>query len=109
MIRPQHNAVTELATSPSLLEEMPTLEQWKELNKQVEELRLKYEQSKIQLEKYTNNARHKKYYEQNKDKVKENAKAYLNKLKSENPDKLKEYRHRAYIKRKELKQGDHVK
>jgi len=54
-----------------------------------------------QLEKYTNNDRHKRYYEQNKDKVKENAKQYLNRLKTENPDKLKEYRHRAYLKRKD--------
>jgi ABC-type dipeptide/oligopeptide/nickel transport system ATPase component len=64
------------------------------LNEIVENLRK-------QLEKYTNNERHKKYYEQNKDKVKENAKQYLNKLKIENPEKLKEYRHRAYLKRKE--------
>jgi hypothetical protein len=59
------------------------------------------ENLKKQLEKYTNNDRHKKYYEQNKDKVKENAKQYLNRLKTENPDKLKEYRHRAYLKRKD--------
>jgi hypothetical protein len=59
------------------------------------------ENLKKQLEKYTNNERHKKYYQQNKEKVKENAKQYLNKLKQENPDKLKEYRHRAYLKRKE--------
>jgi hypothetical protein len=56
---------------------------------------------KTQLEKYTNNDRHRKYYEKNKDKVKENAKQYLNKLKFENPEKLKEYRHRAYLRRKE--------
>jgi hypothetical protein len=43
----------------------------------------------------------KEYYEKNKERVKENAKLYLNKLKDENPDKLKEYRHRAYLKRKE--------
>ena len=54
-----------------------------------------------QLEKYTNNERHKKYYEKNKEKVKENARNYLNQLKEANPEKLKEYRHRAYIKRKE--------
>ena len=59
------------------------------------------ENLKKQLEKYTNNERHKKYYQQNKEKVKENAKQYLNRLKMENPDKLKEYRHRAYMKRKE--------
>jgi len=56
---------------------------------------------KNHLEKYTNNERHKKYYEHNKEKVKENAKQYLNRLKFENPEKLKEYRHRAYLKRKE--------
>jgi hypothetical protein len=43
----------------------------------------------------------KKYYEKNKERVKENAKNYLNRLKVENPEKLKEYRHRAYLKRKE--------
>ena len=37
----------------------------------------------------------------NKDVVKEKAKNYLEKLKNENPDKLKEYRRRAYLKRKE--------
>ena len=83
--------------------ETPTtvsLEQWRDLNKQMADLREKYEQCKGQLVKYTNNDRHKRYYEQNKDRVKENAKAYLNKLKEENPDKLKEYRRRAYVKRK---------
>jgi hypothetical protein len=59
------------------------------------------ENLKNQLEKYTNNDRHKKYYQQNKERVKENAKQYLNRLKMENPDKLKEYRHRAYLKRKD--------
>jgi|UniRef100_A0A6C0JMU5 hypothetical protein len=59
------------------------------------------ENLKKQLEKYTNNERHKRYYQQNKEKVKENAKQYLNRLKMENPEKLKEYRHRAYLKRKE--------
>jgi hypothetical protein len=61
---------------------------------------------KVQLEKYTNNERHRKYYEKNKERVKENAKQYLNKLKEENPDKLKEYRHRAYLKRKEKMTND---
>ena len=64
-------------------------------------LQTEIERLKAQLEKYTNNERHRKYYEKNKDRVKENAKQYLNKLKEENPEKLKEYRHRAYLKRKE--------
>jgi hypothetical protein len=58
-------------------------------------------QLKQQLEKYTNNERHKKYYEKNKERVKQNAREYLNKLKEQNPERLKEYRHRAYLKRKE--------
>jgi hypothetical protein len=70
------------------------------LQHEVTELKKTIETLHSQLEKYTNNERHKKYYEKNKDRIKENAKQYLNKLKEENPDKLKEYRHRAYIKRK---------
>ena len=57
------------------------------------------------LKNYTNGNNHKKYYEMNKERVKENGKNYLQKLKEENPEKLKEYRQRAYQKRKEkLKQ-----
>jgi hypothetical protein len=70
-----------------------------QLKLELAELSKKYNKCKTQLEKYTNNDRHKRYYEQNKDRVKENAKIYLNKLKEENPEKLKEYRHRAYLKR----------
>jgi hypothetical protein len=75
------------------------------LQQQNEKLLSTIETLKKQLEKYTNNERHKKYYEKNKERVKENAKNYLNRLKDENPEKLKEYRHRAYLKRKE-KQTD---
>jgi len=60
-------------------------------------LEAEIERLKTKLEKYTNNERHRKYYEKNKERVKENAKQYLNRLKEENPDKLKEYRHRAYM------------
>ena len=53
------------------------------------------------LKKYTSGKNHKKYYEKNKKKVMENGANYLHKLKEENPNKLKEYRRRAYLKRKE--------
>jgi cell division protein FtsB len=76
------------------------------LQEQNEKLSATIDSLKKQLEKYTNNDRHKKYYEKNKDRVKENAKNYLNKLKEDNPEKLKEYRHRAYLKRKEKMVGD---
>jgi len=71
------------------------------LQNEILQLKQTIQNMQTQLEKYTNNDRHKKYYEKNKDRVKENAKLYLNKLKEENPEKLKEYRHRAYLKRKE--------
>ena len=70
-------------------------------DEKIADLEAEVERLKTKLEKYTNNERHRKYYEKNKERVKENAKQYLNRLKEENPDKLKEYRHRAYMKRKE--------
>ena len=57
------------------------------------------EKLKKQLENY-NNSR-KSYYEKNKEYVKAQAKEGLKKLAEENPDKLKEYRRKAYLKRKE--------
>jgi hypothetical protein len=71
------------------------------LQNEVIQLKQTINNLQAQLEKYTNTDRHKKYYEKNKERVKENAKQYLNKLKEENPEKLKEYRHRAYLRRKE--------
>lgn len=70
-------------------------------DEKISQLQAEIDRLEKQLEKYTNNERHKKYYEKNKDRVKENAKQYLNRLKEENPERLKEYRHRAYLKRKE--------
>ncbi|MDC1151333.1 hypothetical protein OAS95_02025 [Pelagibacteraceae bacterium] len=72
-----------------------------ELNDEINALRQQVSTLKTRLSKYTNNERHKKYYENNKDKVKQNAKLYIDKLKEENPDKLKEYRKRAYMNRKQ--------
>jgi hypothetical protein len=62
---------------------------------------LKEENTKLksQLESY-NNSR-KSYYEKNKEHVKAQAKEGLKKLAEDNPDKLKEYRRNAYLKRKE--------
>jgi len=53
------------------------------------------------LKKYTNNNRHLKYYENNKEVVKERTKNYVDKLKNENPEKLKEWRRSYYLKKKE--------
>lgn len=63
---------------------------------------------KLQLENY-NNSR-KAYYEKNKEHVKAQAKEGLKKLAQENPEKLKEYRRNAYLKRKEKlkKQNENI-
>ena len=53
------------------------------------------------LKKYTNSTRHLKYYENNSEKVKERTKNYVGKLKTENPEKLKEWRRTYYLKKKE--------
>ena len=62
---------------------------------------LKEENAKLksQLENYHNSR--KSYYEKNKDYVKAQAKEGLKKLAQENPDKIKEYARRAYLKKKE--------
>ena len=52
------------------------------------------------LKKYTNGSNHKRYYEKNKEKIKESGSNYLQKLKTENPEKLKEYSRRAYANKK---------
>ena len=54
---------------------------------------------KKQLEKYTHSQ--KEYYEKNKEIVMQKASENKKKLKETNPDKIKEYAKRAYLKRKE--------
>ena len=54
---------------------------------------------KNQLDKYKNI--HKPYYEKNKEIINEKAKARLKKIAQENPNKLREINHKAYLKRKE--------
>jgi len=71
------------------------------LKKEIEELRGKVFELEEKLKKYTNGDNHKRYYEKNKEIIKEAGSNYLKKLKEENPEKLKEYRKRAYQKRKE--------
>jgi hypothetical protein len=84
-------------------------------NDEVSELKLKLEKMEKyvkeledNLKKYTNNNRHLKYYENNKDVVKERTKNYVEKLKNENPDKLKEWRRNYYLKKKEKKKEEQI-
>ena len=69
-------------------------------------LKNKVNELEERIKKYTNIDAHKKYYEDHKDEVKKQGKAYLEKLKQKNPYKLKEYIHTAYLNRKnKLKQN----
>jgi len=69
------------------------------LLKEMEMLKEENAKLKSQLENYHNSR--KSYYEKNKDYVKAQAKEGLKKLAQENPDKIKEYARRAYLKKKE--------
>ena len=66
-----------------------------------EELLIKNKELEEKLKSYTNNNRHKKYYENNSNIVKERAKKYMEKIKESNPEKLKEWSRNAYLNKKE--------
>ena len=70
------------------------------IKKENEELKKTNAELEERLKKYTNGDNHKRYYEKNKEKVKEDGANYLKKLKEENPEKLKEYRRTAYQNKK---------
>jgi len=68
------------------------------LRKENDSLKQQVKELQEQLHVYTKS--YKKYYEEHTQEVKEKAKVYLGKLKESNPEKLKEYRHTAYLNRK---------
>ena len=70
------------------------------LKLEIEELKNKNNELEEKLKCYTNPTRNKKYYEKNSDIVKEKAKNYMGKIKETNPEKIKEWRHQAYLNRK---------
>jgi predicted MPP superfamily phosphohydrolase len=76
------------------------IEQNNALKLQIVDLSNKISELEERLKKYTNGSNHKRYYEKNKEKIKESGSNYLQKLKLENPDKLKEYSKRAYENKK---------
>ena len=79
------------------------IEQNNALKSQIVDLSNKISELEERLKKYTNGSNHKRYYEKNKEKIKESGSNYLQKLKLENPDKLKEYSKRAYENKKKKK------
>ena len=80
---------------------MNTEEENNILKQKIEGLEKHVAELEEHLKKYTNSTRHLKYYENNSEKVKERTKNYVEKLKTENPEKLKEWRRTYYLKKKE--------
>ena len=79
------------------------------MKQEIELLKNKNTELEEKLKTYTSNNRHKKYYENNTEVVIQRAKKYMDKIKETNPEKLKEWRHTAYLNRKEkLKQSNEV-
>ena len=52
------------------------------------------------LKSYTNSNSSKRYYEKNKENIKSKAKLYIEKIKEENPEKIKEWSRNAYLNKK---------
>lgn len=77
------------------------LQENERLKNLVEELREK-------LSKYSNPESCQKFYEKNKEKIIQNSNKRLEKLKEINPEKLKEYRRNAYLKRKEKLKNENI-
>ena len=80
--------------------DMVNIDMYNKLIIENELLKKKNVELEEKLKTYTNTERNKKYYEKNSEKVKEKAKNYMEKMKTENPEKLKEWRHTAYMNRK---------
>jgi len=80
--------------------DMVNIDMYNNLMIENELLKKKIVELEEKLKTYTNTERNKRYYEKNSEKVKEKAKNYMEKMKTENPEKLKEWRHTAYMNRK---------
>jgi hypothetical protein len=77
-----------------------------DLKKENEELKKEIQLLRQQLNSLSDSK--KKYYDNNKDIVKEKASQRLKKISEENPEKIKEYRRNAYLKRKEKLQKEKI-
>ena len=78
------------------------------LKEKIIQLEDKIKEYEEKIKKYTNSKAHKKYYQEHKEEVKKKGLNYLKKLKEENPEKIKEYRRKAYLKEKEKKINNNI-
>jgi hypothetical protein len=95
-----YNNSTEIVPANDLVNAVLLL---KKLNTKVKDMKIQNTDLEQRLKKYTNGENHKRYYEKNKEKIKETGASYLEKLRIENPEKIKEYSHRAYLNQKKKK------
>lgn len=79
---------------------MTNIDNKNKLMAEIEELKKRNQELEDKLKLYTNPERNKKYYEKNCEIIKEKAKTYIDKINKTNPEKLKEWRHTAYLNRK---------
>jgi hypothetical protein len=77
--------------------------------KENQELKALVSELQDKLKKYSNPESCQKFYEKNKEKIIQTSNERLKKLKEMNPDKLKEYRRNAYLKRKEKLKNENIK
>jgi cell division septum initiation protein DivIVA len=74
-----------------------------------EKLKQRVNELEERLKKYTNPAAHQTFYEKNKEKIIKESSERLKKLAESNPEKIKEYRRTAYLKRKEKLKNENIK
>jgi len=74
-----------------------------------EKLKQRVSELEERLKNYTNPPAHQAFYEKNKEKIIKESSERLKKLAQSNPEKIKEYRRTAYLKRKEKIKNENIK
>jgi cell division septum initiation protein DivIVA len=74
-----------------------------------ERLKQRITELEDKLKNYSNPSAHKAFYEKNKEKIIKESSERLKKLTESNPEKIKEYRRTAYLKRKEKLKNENIK
>jgi len=67
-----------------------SIDEYNTMKQEIDELKKKNEELESRLKTYTNNHRHKKYYDNNTEIVKQRAKNYMEKVKETNPESSEE-------------------
>jgi cell division septum initiation protein DivIVA len=74
-----------------------------------ERLKQRISELEDKLKNYSNPPAHQAFYEKNKEKIIKESSERLKKLAQSNPEKIKEYRRTAYLKRKEKIKNENIK